>query len=1195
MIWTIAAFELRKRRSMLSSYVYFTVFLATGILSMLAAGGAFSSVSVGAGSERIHANAPILVGTLILVMTNLGVLVSAAVFGQAVHQDYENNAGLVLFTFPISKGTYLAGRFLGALLFSLIIFSSLGLGEWLASHSPVLVNRELFGPTPITAYVVPYFTAVLPNLLFTGGIFFALATLTRRMMPVYVGAVLVAVGYQLAVNLLHDVENKNVAALLDPLGMVAQMTATRYWTVFEKNTRIVPLTGLLLWNRVIWSSVGLLALAFTWFRFELRVDGRSQGTERAATVEPTDAESAPLPALRPPPTIYGGLATVRVLFRLTWLGFLETVKNTYFGIFALAGAIMTIVIAPQIGKAYGTATYPVTGIVVKSFESVASLFVLIIVTFYAGEIAWRERDAHFDQISDALPVPTWTPYLAKLVALCLAPAVLLGVVILAGLGYQTALGYHHYELGLYLRWMYQVSFPGYLYLCVLALTVQSVVQNKYIGHFAMIAFYVFLLFQDKLGLERRLWKYGDLPTVVYSDMNGFGHFLRPLTFYELYWGGLALVLAVVGLLFWTRGTETSFRTRLGIARQRAKLPAVLSGALGLGLAGAAGGFIYYNNDVLHHYRSSHTLEEDRAEYEKTYKRFEDSPQPRITGVKVAFDVYPETETLHVHGTYTIENKTPDAIPTIYFELPSYQKFHELRVGTAQAPTSSDAKHGRYTFDLPVPMEPHDVLPVEFDLTFQNRGFSERGNRTDLAENGTFVNSFHLPHLGYSKDSELANDNERKKYGLAPKNRVPDLEDPKGLLRNYFTPDADWVTFDATVSTSEGQIGIAPGYLDREWAAPGRHFFHYTMDAPILDFFSVLSARYEVMKDTWNGVGLEIYYHPGHEYDLAEMMKGMKLALAYDSANFGPYQYRQARILEFPGYEAFAQSFPNTIPYSESVGFIAKVDRTKDDDVDFPLYVTAHEISHQWWGHQVVGGNVQGSTMLSETLAQYSALMVMKKEVGEKEMRRFLKYELDNYLSGRGFEQKKEMPLMRVENQPYIHYNKGSVVMYALQDYVGEENINRALRAFVTRWKQKGPPYPNARALVDELRSVTPPDLQYLIHDFFETITLYENRALSASARKLADGKYELTVKINAKKLQAGEQGEEKEVPMNDLISIGAVDDKKNPIAMERRRLPSGDSEVKLTVDTLPAKAGVDPLNELIDRHPDDNLVPVTLE
>ena len=219
-------------------------------------------------------------------------------------------------------------------------------------------------------------------------------------------------------------------------------------------------------------------------------------------------------------------------------------------------------------------------------------------------------------------------------------------------------------------------------------------------------------------------------------------------------------------------------------------------------------------------------------------------------------------------------------------------------------------------------------------------------------------------------------------------------------------------------------------------------------------------------------------------------------------------------------------------------------------------------------------------------------MVLKKRFGEKNMRRFLRYEMDAYLRGRTMEQKREVPLERVEDQAYIRYSKGSVVMYALQDYIGEENVNIALRRFLHDYAFRGPPYPNALALIDELRKVTPPEMQYVIYDLFEAITLYDNRARAAVARKLPEGGYEVTIKVSAKKTQAGEQGDEKEVAMDDLVDVGALDEKGAALMVERRRIKSGDSEVKIVVDRLPAKAGIDPIDKLVDRHPDDNVVAV---
>ncbi len=50
-------------------------------------------------------------------------------------------------------------------------------------------------------------------------------------------------------------------------------------------------------------------------------------------------------------------------------------------------------------------------------------------------------------------------------------------------------------------------------------------------------------------------------------------------------------------------------------------------------------------------------------------------------------------------------------------------------------------------------------------------------------------------------------------------------------------------------------------------------------------------------------------------------------------------------------------------------------------LDFLGYVTAHELAHQYWFHQVMPADVQGAEVLTETLSQYSALMVMKHRYG----------------------------------------------------------------------------------------------------------------------------------------------------------------------------------------------------------------------
>jgi aminopeptidase N len=416
----------------------------------------------------------------------------------------------------------------------------------------------------------------------------------------------------------------------------------------------------------------------------------------------------------------------------------------------------------------------------------------------------------------------------------------------------------------------------------------------------------------------------------------------------------------------------------------------------------------------------------------------------------------------------------------------------------------------------------------------------------------------------------------------------DRDDPKGLERNYIRQDSDFIGFRTTVSTVPDQIAVAPGTLIKEWSENGRRYFRYEMDQPILNFFSVLSARYTLKEDQWNDVKLQIFYEKKHPYNLDRMMQGMKDSLQYCTENFGPYQHHQARILEFPRYASFAQSFPNTIPYSEGIGFIARVRDDKADDQDYPYYVTAHEIAHQWWAHQVVGGDVQGATVTSESMAQYSALMVMKKKYGPEKMRRFLKFELDRYLIGRAVERKKELPLSRVENQQYIHYQKGSLVMYWLQDLVGEEVINRGLRKYVEAVKFKGPPYTNSTQLISYLRAEIPPVFHGVLDDLFETITIYDNRALSASMKQNAAGGWDVKVKVKAVKYRSDDKGNQTELEFNEVMEIGAIDDDGNGLFLEKRNISNGESELTFTVPVKPARVGLDPLNKLVDRTSDDN-------
>ena len=371
----------------------------------------------------------------------------------------------------------------------------------------------------------------------------------------------------------------------------------------------------------------------------------------------------------------------------------------------------------------------------------------------------------------------------------------------------------------------------------------------------------------------------------------------------------------------------------------------------------------------------------------------------------------------------------------------------------------------------------------------------------------------------------------------------------------------------------------------------RKYFEYKLDAPSVKFFTFNSARYEIARDNWNDVDIEIYYHKPHDVNVHRMINSIKKTLAYGNKNFGTYRHKQARIIEFPRFETFAQSFVGTMPCSESAGFIA--DLRNEEKIDMVFYIIAHEIGHQWWGHQVAGAAVQGETFLSETLAQYTALMVMEQEYGREKMYKFLRYEMDRYLRGRGRESKKEMPLSNVENQPYIHYNKGGVTMYALRDYIGEDRVNLALSRFVEKYAYSDPPNPTTKDLLSQLYSVTPDSLQHMLYDMFESITLFSNRITDASYRKIENDKYLLYLTLESTKFRADSIGVETEIPVNDWIDIGVYAkgsaERSKPIYFVRQKIDKSQMELKIVLDSEPGRAGIDPNFLLIDRFPEDNI------
>ena len=1187
MFKAVAAFEWRYQ---LKSPVFWVGFL----LFFLFAFGAVASDHIQIGSlGNVNKNAPFAIVQTLAIMCVFGMFVLVAMVAGTVIRDDDTGFAPILRSTRIGKGSYLGGRFTGSVAAALLVMASVPLGIAVGSLMP-WQDSEKIGPFVLTHYLYALFVFALPTLLILGAAFFALATATRSMMWTYVGAVAALVLFSGTRIWLRDQQHDSVAALTDPFGLSALSITTKYWTAAERNTQLPPLEGLLLGNRLLWVAVAAALFAMAWWRFRFEAPARGKAEKPRVEEAPPTARRGPLPAPR------RDAATGRAqLWALARFDMAYVFRSPAFFVLLFIGVINAGISSWFVGDFYGSASYPVTRLMVQALQGAFTLMPIVIAIYYGGELVWRDHDRRVHEIVDATAAPDWTHLVPKIVAIALVLAATSLAGAATGMLIQLMKGYTRLEPLHYLLWFVLPTTIAALQLAVLSVFVQVLVPQKYIGWAVMLVYVVASVALASAGYEHNLYNYGGTPSVPLSDMNGMARFWIGEYALFAYWSAFALILAVLAYALWRRGTQTPLRARLAALPRRLRGGALALGSVGVLAWLGLGGFVYYNTNILNRYVPAPDQEKLLARFEKEFLQYEKLPLPRITDVKMDVQLFAREARAVTTGSYRMVNRTSAPIEQLHVNWPQNLKIDKLEIDRAvQGEDKKPFPYRIYKFEPP--MQPGEALELRFATTLEERGFPNSAPLTRIVANGTFLNHSEIsPNVGMGRDGLLKDRAKRRKHGLPADLRPPTLEDESGRARSDFSAASDWVQAEISVTTDADQTPVAPGYTLSDTVNNGRRTVRFKADAPINHFFSIQSARYDIRRDKAGEVDLAVYYHPGHEYNVDRMLAAMKTSLALFNEQFSPYQFKQARVLEFPSYADFAQSFANTIPYSENIGFLTQLG--EPEKIDVVTYVTAHEIAHQWWGHQLVPSAQQGGTLLVESFAQYSALLVMERLYGKEQMRKFLKYELDRYLRSRGGEAVEELPLARVENQPYIHYQKGSLAMYWAKEVIGEDKVNKALAQLLKEYAFKPAPFANSLDFLRILRAEAGPEHEQLIVDLFEKITLVDVKAANAKSTKRADGQWDVTFEIEAKKLYADGKGKETEAPLDEPFDIGVFSAepgrsgfaKEAVLSFERRRIKTGKQTVTLVVDKKPAFVGVDPYNKRIDRNSADNVVKIT--
>ena len=1138
MSWEIFRFELGYQLRRVSTRIYFGLFLVFAIL--------VAAIFIAdARRDGYFFNAPIIIAVVTIVGSMLALLVTAGMAGDAATRDIDVRMHSLLFTTPLRKSAYLGGRFLGAFAVTALLLLAIPLGLLLATRLPG-VEPQLLGPFRAEAYLTAYFFLALPNAFVATAVLFSLAALTRRAITAYAGAGLLFFSAFITEGFIAGrLGNWDLAELVDPLGYTPLHALWTSLNPLQKSTARVGIEGMLLSNRLLWLGVALAVLALTHARYRFAISEcggkaaalESGGVATALPKSPREfgakARLRQLPALmRPFPRGWIIAPLTAVLFVVTAAEVLEVEMGT-------PGAATTARVAALLGA-----------------PEIARLIALMIAVS-AGQLIWRERDARMDAIAGTMPVPAWLTFFGKFLSLAFTLVVTQLVFLAAGVTTQAMLGYPRFELALYAKILFGYQLAGYVLFAALAMVLHVLINQKYVANVIAVVVFFGTDIARELGVRHNLLLYGSAPDWWYSEMTGFGPQFQAWAWFTLYWSGWALL-------------------GMAIALWRLRYRPTAIAAIAVTIILGAGGFAFYNTNVLHRYFTDAEVEQRQDEYERVYGKYASLAQPVLAATKLYVDFHPSRGTAEIRGSYRLENRSGVPIDAIHLVTNTSVETNDVAFDRPSRVTLRDDDYGYRIYTLGRPVQPGESVRMSFTVAYAPRGFTNAGRNPSVVANGSWIQhrADHphgerqwLPFVGYRPRRE-------------PRN-PPKLEDLAARNRQRGREHIDLETI---VSTDAGQIGVAPGALRRTWTENGRSYAHYVTDAPVSNSYAIYSANYAIRRARWRNVEIEVFYHPTHTGNLERMVRSAQASLDYHTRHYGPYPHRQLRLVEYPSTGRMGlTSFPGLIEYSE--GFALA--RPDDDPrrIDVPFAVMAHEMGHQWWGHQVNPATVEGAPLLSESLAWYSAMLVVEEALGRDHATRLLDVMRSEYLAPH---ETRSVPLLRTYDR-FDAYRMGPFAMYALREAAGAERVNAALRSLLAKFDPKRPPYPTSLDLYAELRAATPPATHALLKDLFEEITFWDLRAKMADVQPVRGG-YRVTLHVEAQKLKANAAGKEKPVPMDDAIEVGVFDAAGKPIHIGRQRTRSGAQTISMVVPRRPARAVVDPDHELLDRKPEDNAV-----
>ncbi len=1003
--------------------------------------------------EGIYLNSPYTIGFM-MALLSLSMIFLAILFAlEILFKEWDTKFDIMLFSYPVSLKTYLVGKFSGFTLKTFVSFSILIIGFVIGQN--IRTGSEMQLGFSLWSYLYPFLIFGVLNCLFVCSVLFMIAYTTRKKLLVVIGGLLLYVLYMvllvfsnspfMAGSIPQSIEVQQLSSLLDPFGTSAYFFEARDLSVTEKNQFIVPLKGFLAINRIVYVVLSMLFLVIS-YRFyvfnkatskkELK---RKQRNVKVAIVKLTNVK---IPALD-----FGFKSELNAIISFAKVDLIYLFKSvTIVAVSMLLVFFVGMEMYSDIDKGIRLPDYYASsGLLATSIAQSFHLLGGFILVYFINDMYWRSSSANFYLIEDSAFFSK-----AKLKGHLMSLAVLLvfltTLLIVLAIVFQIGYGYSQIDWLAYLGVIIFNTFPLFLF-GTLLLLINRIINSKYVAlGVSILAVVVFTTPLIKMLLPYPLLHVFSGFKGVFSDLNGYGAYLSAFSNRSLF--GICLL----GLLW-------IFNSYLK-SKQWTKIKSFIV-IVFLGLSVFTGfnfmkGYAPKNEDV-------QLIE--AVNYEKNYRHYENISQPTITDVDTKIDLYPSENTYTIQGKYGLQNLSDESINKILLNFHADLKLENATLQIHNEEFSINELVSEIELDKP--LLANDTAILEFNLSYKWYAVNGHQSFNAIVQNGSFMRiSDYYPSLGYQSDKEIEDEQKREAYELGNPTRLKTLEAPE-VFKN------DFINLDMVVSTESHQTPMGIGDVVKTWSENDRAFTQYKAHG-IPFRFAVASATYQKQSIKHRNIEIEVLYHDKHFENVDRLLKNAELSLDYCIDNFNAYPFEKISFVEVSSFTSgfAATAYPATIFMTENMIFHANIDSDPSKDVINEL--AGHELAHIWWGNsQINPDEREGASMLTESLAMYTEMMIYKKLYGKERMMERVQIHQQIYDNEKGLYG--NPPLYKVPyGATHIAYSKGAIAMVELSELIGEDKVNQALRSFLAN--NKYPKKPTSLDLLEEFYRVLPNDV-----------------------------------------------------------------------------------------------------------------------